>query len=84
LTIFTVSIQDFDKTTLSDLLDQIEGLNVDVSNILIEFDGKIIYEKCAEMTDEDDIAMNEKKLKRSLTNLKLQPFCILFLDGQFK
>jgi len=68
-------------TTLQNLLDLLnEKIDLDTSNILLEYDGKIIFERYPDNDDEDEIILNEKKLQRSLNMLKLKSTCLLFLQ----
>ena len=54
LTICIVSIPDFETASLEFFLTVLnEKLRIDTSDILIEFDGKIIFERCPDETDDE-------------------------------
>ena len=51
-----VTIGSFDETKLSDFVDSILPDCLSVSkegDLLIDFDGKIIYERCSDMSDDE-------------------------------
>lgn len=54
--IAVVSLGPFEETNLSDLVDSIlpDCLNVSKEgDLLLDFDGKIIFERCADMSDDE-------------------------------
>jgi ubiquitin-like 1-activating enzyme E1 B len=80
LTICIVSIPDFETASLEFLLTILhEKLSLKTSNLFIEFDGKIIFERYPDNSDEDEVSLNEKRLQKSLQSLRLKSMCILFL-----
>ena len=49
-------------------------------SLLVEFSGKIIYEREPDLSD-DESALYEKKLTRSFDDLKLKHYSIIYIQG---
>ena len=79
--IAVVAVGSFDETKLSDFVDSIlpDCLNVrKVGDLFLDLDGKIMFERCADMS-EDEQAVYDRKLGKSLTLLGLKPYSILMV-----
>jgi hypothetical protein len=81
-TIILCSVKDFNKFTLGDLKEKVllgfEDCELSPASLMIEFDQKIIYEHDQQMVDdndpddEDEIKMNQKRLLKTLADLKFK------------
>lgn len=81
--IATVTVRNFETTKLTDLVDKIlpECLNVNKSgDLLLDFEGKIIYERCEDMS-EDESEVFVKRLAKSFTELSFKPFSTMMLQA---
>ena len=85
-------MKDLSTFTLGDLKDKVlfgsDNLKLSLKNLMIEFDSKIIYEYDQEMVDENDpddqaeIALNKKRLLKTLADAKLQHQSTLQVQAQ--
>jgi hypothetical protein len=78
--IASIHIKDFHSVTLEMLVKTIlpDGLKVDSETLLIEFDKRMIYEYDPDMSD-DEIALFQGRLTKSLTQLNFKNYSILYV-----
>ena len=80
--IATVTVRSCEETKLIDLVDKvfIEWLEAKPDgDLLFDFDGKIIYERSADMS-EDETSVFNKRLTKTLPELALKPFSLFMLQ----
>ena len=77
-----VSVKSLGQTKLRELTDHIlpKGLKVKTESLLIEFGGKLIYEREADLS-EDESEVYERRLDKSLADLQIKHFSILYVQA---
>ena len=81
--IATVTVKSLSETTMKDLVESILPNCLSVkrdSDLIVDFEGKILFEKCEDMSDDESAVYNRRMLK-SLTELGLKPFSILMIQA---
>lgn len=81
--IATVTVPNFEQAKLSDLVDSILPDCLEVKktgDLLLDFDGKILFERCEDMSD-DESTVFTNRLAKTLSQLQLKPFSILMLQA---
>ena len=74
--IATVTVQSLNSTKLTDFVDKILPDCLDVKKdgeLLLDFDGKIIFERCSDISD-DEQSVYTNRLAKSLAQLQLKSF----------
>lgn len=75
-------MQSLNSTKLADFVDKILPDCLDVQKdgeLLLDFDGKIIFERCSDMSD-DEQSVYTNRLAKSLAQLSLKSFSTLMLQ----
>ena len=78
-----VSVKSLENTKLKEFADAIlpQGLKVRNDSLLIEFNGKLIYEREPDLS-EDESQMYERRLQKSLQDLQVKHYSILYVQAQ--
>ena len=59
-----------------------DGLNIDTSCISILLDD-ILFERDPDLTDEDEQELYNRRIKKTLTELKIKQYSTLFIQAKF-
>ena len=81
--IATVTVRNSEETKLSDFIDHILPECLEVKrdgDLLLDFDGKIIYERSEDMSDDESQVFN-KRLHKSLAQLAFKPYSLFMLQA---
>ena len=81
--IATVRVKSMEETKLRDFVETILPDHLSVSrdgDLMIDFDGKIIFERSADMS-EDESAVFNNRLAKSLAQLGLKPFSNVMISA---
>ena len=78
-----MSVKSLENTKLKEFADAIlpQGLKVRNDSLLIEFNGKLIYEREPDLS-EDESQMYERRLQKSLQDLQVKHYSILYVQAQ--
>ena len=85
--IATVTVKSFEEIKLGDFVDRIlpDCLMIKRDGeLLVDFEGKILFERYDDMSDEDESAMYTKRLTKPLSQLALKPFSIIMLQADIE
>ena len=76
----TVTLKSISTTTLKDFTDTIlkDGLQIDTSSISIVSEN-ILYERDPDLTDEDEQELYNKRITKTLPELKIKQYSTLFI-----
>ena len=66
------------------MIEQVRDCGIKTDKLMVTRGGDVIFERDPELTDEDEVQMNEKKLGRSLESLKLAEFSTLGFEACFE
>ena len=77
-----VTVKGFELTKLKDLVDSIlpHGLSIKNDSLLLEFGGKLIYEREPDLS-EDESQLYEARLLKSLNDIKLKSYSIIYIQA---
>ena len=81
--IATVTVRNCEETKLADFVNIILPDCLDVKrdgDLLLDFDGKIIFERSEDMSDDESVVFN-KRLQKSLAQLAFKPFSLFMLQA---
>ena len=80
--IASVTVKSFEQTKLKDLVDSIlpHCLSIKNDSLLIEFGGKLIYEREPDLS-EDESQLYEARLVKSFNEIKLKSFSIMYIQA---
>jgi hypothetical protein len=78
--IFSVTVRDLSAFTLGDLITRVIHPQWKLSNALIEFNNDILYEEGDDI-DEDEQEIYDRRLKKTLSELKIRDLAILQVQG---
>jgi len=60
-----------------------ESLNIDTSSITVIYDD-VLFERDPNLSDEDEIEMYDRRLKKKLSDFKVRHLSNLFVEAKFR
>ena len=81
--IAVISVNSYEEVKLSDLVNSILPDCLDVKrdcDLMIDIDGKILYERCEDMSDDESVVYTNR-LNKSLSQLSLKPFSRVMIQA---
>ena len=79
--IYLLRACDLNKVTLKKLIDIIKGRVGVCSGLTLEYNSNILYEEDDDL-DEDDIEIYERRMKKSLFDLKIKDGSLFYASGK--
>jgi hypothetical protein len=78
-------MRSISESSLLELVDTVfkESLNIDTSTITVVYND-VLFERDPNISDEDELEMFERRLKKKLSDFKIRHLSNIFVEAKFR